>query len=75
MKLFSNRAIEVVAESKIQSAMQAGEFDNLSGLGLPFEFDDTQYDPHWWIRRKMERESMKDLFRPTPKLDVDKKHP
>lgn len=63
---FSQRAIEMIASAKIEAAINAGEFDNLSGLGKPFEFDDTQYDPHWWIRRKVEREHMKNLFQPAP---------
>lgn len=58
MKNFSQRAIDVVADEKIQAAIEAGEFENLPGMGKPFEFDDTQYDPNWWIRRKMEREQI-----------------
>jgi len=64
--LFSQRAIQLIAEAKIEAAIEAGEFDNLPGFGKPFEFDDTRYDPHWWIRRKVERENMKNLFRPAP---------
>ena len=63
---FSQRAIELIASAKIEAAIEAGEFDDLSGFGKPFEFDDTQYDPHWWIRRKVERESMKNLFQSAP---------
>jgi hypothetical protein len=69
MKLFSDRAIQAIAESKIQLAMDEGEFDDLPGFGKPFEFDDTQYDPYWWVRRKMERESLNALFAPTPSVD------
>lgn len=63
---FSQRAIELIASAKIEAAIVAGEFDDLPGFGKPFEFDDTQYDPHWWIRRKVERENMKNLFQPAP---------
>ena len=63
---FSQRAIQLIAEAKIVAAIEAGEFENLPGFGKPFEFDDTQYDPHWWIRRKVERENMKNLFKPAP---------
>jgi hypothetical protein len=63
---FSQRAIEIIASAKIEAAIEAGEFDDLPGFGKPFEFDDTQYDPHWWIRRKVERENMKKLFRSAP---------
>ena len=38
--------------------MDAGKFDNLPGLGQPFEFDELSYDPHWWIRRKLAREQL-----------------
>lgn len=62
MKNFSQRAIDVVADEKIQAAIEAGEFENLPGMGKPFEFDDTQYDPNWWIRRKMEREQIHKLI-------------
>lgn len=64
--IFTQRAIELIANAKIEAAIEAGEFDDLPGLGKPFEFDDTQYDPHWWIRRKVERENMNNLFRPAP---------
>ena len=67
---FSQRTLQQVAENKIQAAMCDGKFDNLSGFGKPFEFDDTQYDPHWWIRRKVEREQMKNLFRQSPAIEV-----
>jgi len=58
LKNFSQRAIDLVCDQKIQSAIDNGDFDNLPGFGKPFEFDDTQYDPHWWIRRKIEREKL-----------------
>ncbi len=69
MKLFSERAILAIAESKIKRAMDDGEFDNLPGFGKPFEFDDSAYDPNWWIRRKVERESLRELFSPTPVIN------
>ena len=55
---FSESAIQRVAESKIRAAMDAGKFENLPGLGQPFEFDELRYDPHWWIRRKLAREQL-----------------
>ena len=69
-KLFSNRAVRLIAEAKIETAINEGEFDHLPGLGKPFEFDDTQYDPNWWIRQKIERETMKNLFSPTPTVGI-----
>ena len=64
--IFSERAIQAIAESKIQIAIEHGNFSNNPGFGKPFEFNDSTYDPHWWIRRKVERESLKDLFRQSP---------
>jgi hypothetical protein len=69
MKLFSERAIQAIAESKIQRAMDEGEFDRLPGFGKPFEFNDCAYDPNWWIRRKIERESLSGLFSPAPAIN------
>jgi hypothetical protein len=71
LKTFSERAIQAIAENKIKAAMDQGEFENLPGFGKPFEFDDSQYDPHWWIRRKVEWERMKNLFQNSPRLGND----
>ncbi len=68
---FSERAIKKIAENKIEAAMQEGEFDNLPGFGKPFEFDELHYDPHWWIRRKMRREQLNNLFRQSPEITPD----
>jgi hypothetical protein len=59
--LFSDRAIQIVAENKIRSAIEAGEFDNLPGFGQPAAIFDEPYDPHWWIRRKLQREELSGL--------------
>jgi hypothetical protein len=56
--LFSDRAIQIVAENKIRAAIAAGEFDDLPGLGKPAAIFDEPYDPHWWIRRKLQREQL-----------------
>lgn len=55
---FSESVIQRVAETKIRAAREAGKFDNLPGLGRPFEFDELSYDPHWWVRRKLAREDL-----------------
>ncbi len=55
---FSDRALAVVAENKIRAAIDAGEFDNLPGLGQPSAIIDEPYDPHWWIRRKLKLEEL-----------------
>ena len=55
----SAQTLARVAENKIQAAILDGEFERLPGLGKPFEFDEREYDPHWWVRRKLERENLK----------------
>ena len=54
----SDRAIQIIAENKIRAAIEAGEFDNLPGLGQPAEIFEEAYDPHRWIRSKMTREQI-----------------
>jgi hypothetical protein len=56
--VLSDRALAIVAENKVRAAMDAGEFDNLPGLGRPSSLIDEPYDPHWWIRRKVGREDL-----------------
>jgi hypothetical protein len=60
--LISDRAIQIVAESKIRAAIEAGEFDNLPDFGQPAAIFDEPYDPHWWIRRKLQREELQHLI-------------
>jgi DnaJ-like protein len=57
----SDRAIQIVAENKIRAAIEAGEFDNLPDFGQPAAIVDEPYDPHWWIRRKLKREELRNL--------------
>ncbi len=54
----SSKAIQIVAEDKIRAAITDGQFDNLPGLGRPHPIFDEEYDPHWWIRRKLTREGI-----------------
>jgi hypothetical protein len=54
----TERAIQIIVDNKISAAIEAGEFDNLPGLGKPCELIDAPYDPHWWIRNKMKREQI-----------------
>ena len=54
----TERAIQIIADNKILAAIEAGEFDNLPGLGKPCALIDMPYDPHWWIRSKMKREQI-----------------
>lgn len=56
--MLTDRAIQIIAENKIRAAIEAGEFDNLPGLGQPAAIVDEPYDPHWWIRRKLRHEQL-----------------
>ena len=58
MHALNDRVIQRVAEAKLRSAMEQGDFDDLPGFGKPFEFDELAYDPHWWVRRKLKREQL-----------------
>ena len=58
---FSDRAIQQIAEDKIRSAIEAGEFDHLPGSGKPLAVIDEPYDENWWIRRKLQAEAFKEL--------------
>ena len=51
-------AIEIVAENRIREAIEAGQFENLAGLGLPIEDIDEPYDPDWWVKKWIRREAM-----------------
>jgi hypothetical protein len=59
--MFTDRAIRIIAENKIRAAIEAGEFDHLAGFGQPSAIVDEPYDPHWWIRRKLQREQLTNL--------------
>ena len=61
--VITDRAIQVIADNKIRAAIEAGEFDNLPGLGRPAAIFDEPYDQHWWIRRKLRREELRDLVK------------
>lgn len=50
--------MRIVADNKIRTAIDAGEFDNLPGLGKPSPLIDEPYDPFWWIRRKLREERL-----------------
>jgi hypothetical protein len=54
----SRRTIELVAENRIREAIEAGQFDNLHGLGQPIADIDEPYDPDWWIKKWIRREGM-----------------
>ena len=60
--LLSDRAIQIVADNRIRAAIAARGFDNLPGLGKPAAIFDEPYDPHWWIRRKLQREGLQNIL-------------
>jgi hypothetical protein len=49
---------ETFAERRIREAMEAGEFDNLSGAGKPIPGIDDPPDPDWWIKQKLKHEQL-----------------
>lgn len=53
---FSERTLQLVAEHKIFAAIEAGEFDNLPGMGKPCPLIDEPYDQFWWVRRVLRAE-------------------
>lgn len=54
----SSRVTELIAENRIATAMEDGQFDNLPGLGKPIPDIDVPYDPLWWIKKWIRREQM-----------------
>ena len=56
--IFSERALQLVAEEKIRTAIAEGEFDKLPGFGKPCPLIDQPYDPQWWVRAKLQREEL-----------------
>ncbi|MCA9239409.1 MAG: DUF1992 domain-containing protein [Planctomycetales bacterium] len=55
---FSDRALRLLAEAKLQAAIEQGDFAELPGLGKPCPVIDEPYDAGWWIRRKLKREQL-----------------
>jgi hypothetical protein len=58
MAHFTDRAIELVAEDKIQTAIREGVFDRLPGLGEPLDLLDQPLDENWWVRNKAKEEKI-----------------
>ena len=56
--MLTDRAIQIIADNKIRAAIEAGDFDNLPGFGMPSAICDEPYDPFWWIRAKLKRENL-----------------
>jgi len=51
----SRSAIARIAEMRVREAIDAGEFENLPGLGKPIPGIDEPYDPLWWVTSWMKR--------------------
>jgi DnaJ-like protein len=51
----SPSAIARIAENRIREAIEAGELENLPGLGKPIPGIDEPYDPLWWVKGWMKR--------------------
>ena len=58
-------------ETAIQIAIRRGDFDDLPGAGKPLEGIGTHHDPDWWIRRKIESESLTGLGPPAIMLRTE----
>jgi hypothetical protein len=58
-------------EIQIQQAMRRGDFDDLPGAGKPLPGIGGVHDPDWWIRRKIERESLRGLGPPALTLRTE----
>ncbi len=58
-------------EISIAQAMRRGDFDNLPGSGKPLRNLHEIHDPNWWIRKKIERESLTGLGPPALTLRTE----
>ena len=54
----SRRGIELLADNRIQQAIEEGQFDELPGFGKPIPDIDEPYDPMWWVKKWMKREKL-----------------
>jgi len=51
----SRGAIGRIAENRIREAIEAGQLDDLPGLGKPIPGIDEPYDSLWWVKSWMKR--------------------
>ncbi|MEV0602053.1 DUF1992 domain-containing protein [Streptomyces sp. NPDC050315] len=51
-------SFETWVDRQIREAAERGEFDDLPGAGEPLKGLNKPYDEMWWVRDKMERESL-----------------
>ena len=45
-------------EGQIRQGMERGEFDDLPGAGKPLRNIDQPHDEMWWLKEKLQRESV-----------------
>lgn len=58
-------------EVRLQQAIRNGDFDDLPGAGKPIANLGDVHDPDWWMRRKIERESLTGLGPPALTLRTE----
>ena len=56
-------ANETWFEKLMREAEEAGEFDDLPGSGKPIADLDRPYDPAWWAKKWMQRETVAEAAR------------
>ncbi|MEM7456598.1 MAG: DUF1992 domain-containing protein [Planctomycetota bacterium] len=66
-----SRTLQRIGEMKIEQAIKNGQFRNLPGFGKPFEFDELNYDPNWWIKAKLKRENLASRVSPQFLRELD----
>ena len=59
---FSRRAVQRIAENRINQAIEEGKLDDLPGLGQPIPDIDEPYDPMWWAKQWIRREKLGKLL-------------
>jgi hypothetical protein len=63
----------LLAEERIQSALEEGQFENLPGFGKPIPAIDEPHDELWWVKDKLKREQISSLPPALAiRLDVEK---
>jgi len=62
-----------LAEERIRTAQEQGQFGNLPGFGKPIKGIDEPHDELWWVKDKLKREQISSLPPALAiRLDVEK---
>lgn len=56
-----------LAEERIRTAQEQGQFENLPGFGQPIPGLDEPHDDLWWVKEKLKREQISSL---PPALEI-----